>query len=300
MTLRRTPLAILFIIFSSLFFIARAHAFVEISDGSVTGLYHMNGSSSDSSGRGYHGADFGVTYVTGKISKAWDRGANGGDRYTKVDTSVLDVARDFTASFWINLQDVSPSASTYIMFKRRGGIPDGFDGFGYASVFAPENLEFAKASDATNSNHGIYWSPVENVWYWVVIRRSGSNTDLYMNNLLIGTIPESNTSPIAESWYFGCLVQQSQQCEGSAAKRFYLDEVVFTNNAISTSTRFALWNNGKGAEVCVAEKCGSMQFSIDHRSMFWIGILVLVGLLAYYATRHSWSLSVSFRKEKQQ
>jgi hypothetical protein len=108
---RGFALSALFILISALLLVHMhtVMAVVEISDGSVIGLWNKEGGSLDSSGNGHHGTDTNVTYGVGKLGDAGTYVFASSSLTAITSTAALDFSghNQISINAWIYRTDAS-------------------------------------------------------------------------------------------------------------------------------------------------------------------------------------------------
>ncbi len=216
---------------------------VEISNGSITGLYHFE-DGSDTSGNLHHLTPSGSKYVQGKLSGAGDTEGAG---YWRASSSAMDISGDFTVGFWIRAQ-VGLNDTPFIDKIDSGGSSR--EGFYYGNTCAANQIEFKH----NNACHNSAYTISTDTWYWFLVARTGSNVDYYVNNSKVFSFSDSETGNISRDICIGALGLAGGGCS-SYNHAYYLDELFFDNTRLPTSTLDALWHGGLGAEVCTTQGC---------------------------------------------
>lgn len=89
-----------------------------ISTTSLGAYYNFNGDSTDSSGNGLNGTDFGVTYTSGKIGDALTLSGAVGSYVTVANSSFLEGSGgNISVAAWINITDFSSGVPQHIVAK---------------------------------------------------------------------------------------------------------------------------------------------------------------------------------------
>jgi hypothetical protein len=221
-------------------------AAVEISDGSVKALYHLDGDSVDSSGNGHNGTDTSITYGPGKLDDAATFNVLNA-KISTADSADFDFGSgDFTISLWVNFVT---TGNNKFMGQSQGSGANPKWVFGTA-IINSGRLEFY---DETNGlSFSQPWTPSTGVWYYVVLKRTGNLWEGFVDNSSIGSQTSAVTIPgVASAFTLGYLDGGVNDMKGSE------DELVIIKGAaLSTSTISALWNSGTGDTVCVSVGCG--------------------------------------------
>src|SRR5437016_448508 len=107
--MRRDRLSVMFSFMALLLSSRLAHAALEISDGSVRALYHLE-NTSDSSGKGYTLTNNnGVTFVPGLLGNAATGGSSNTSSYLSVASDVGIKGGSMSISAWFN--QTTPNAT---------------------------------------------------------------------------------------------------------------------------------------------------------------------------------------------
>lgn len=225
---------------------------VEISDGSVTALYHFNDQSlTDNSGNGKDGTNGAspVSFTSSAKLGAYAANTGGSGYFTSV-SSTMRIQGDFTIGFWVKPITTSWSDGGVAPYMIWRNIPASTqEGISYSIACTANRIEFVHESSCINN-------PAQTMsagtWYWVLVRREGTSVDFYVDNVLKQNATDSKTTNV------NAVVNFNGEVGRTGTANMYLDEIFFTTSAISTSTRDALWNSGNGAEICVTAGCGAV------------------------------------------
>jgi len=228
---------------------ASASSGVEISDGSVQGLFHFDASdltnTVTSTRNGVQGGTpFLFTTTSTKLGAAAANTQSTG-KFTASST-ILDLSGDFTIGFWMNPQ-ASLASGVYFFLRNTGGSNNN-TGISYAISCTAGNIEFVHNGTCEINTAQTFNT---NTWYWILAERQGSRLDFYVNDSLVQSVTDSLTAQ--SSTVDVCF---NEECGGTGQKNFLADEWFFTKAAISTSTRNSLYASGSGAEVCITAGCG--------------------------------------------
>jgi hypothetical protein len=217
----------------------------------VIGLYHFNNQNeNDSSTYARNGTDCAtaMTYTsTSSKLGAYAASTGGGAGCFSVPSSTMDLSGDFTIGTWINPQETLTGKTVYLIAKSANGDGTATEGIVYDALCVANNIEYV--------HHGTCkidtaYTFATSTWYWILLERHGSSTDLYVND---SSTPANGTDGLSSnaspSVYFNSV------WNGTGGQKMFIDETFFANSAINTSTRDSLWNSGTGAEVCVTAGC---------------------------------------------
>lgn len=140
-------------------------------DGSGRALYRLDGNANDESGA-YPGTEALVTYGGG----VYERGAvfNGTSSWINAG-GVIPTTGAYTISCWVKCNDVTKNASTFMYFG------DGTNtSYSFHLSFQVSKIVFFSA--AAGVARDILVSPVNGVWYHVVVIYDGTNLSAYVDN----------------------------------------------------------------------------------------------------------------------
>lgn len=235
---------------------------VEFSDGSVIGLWHLNGDAVDASGNGYNGTAVGASWNTGKLGNAFFSNGSNSNIYITSTSSLRMTDSTFSVSFW-HYGDINDSA--FNSFVNQWNYPEGrrqwtFDNSITAGgAIGNDNMCFSISPDGSgpNTNPMCYGSFPTSGWNHVVGTYDGTTRKLYVNNSLVA-------SSTASSMYLtpGTYTSFSGQGGNPAVSGWInngnaLDEIVIFNDVLTSDEVASLYASGSGAEVCVSVGCGS-------------------------------------------
>jgi len=270
-----------------------ASAAVEISDGSVKALYHLE-NTVDSSGNGYNLTNNGSVGFNGAVF------SNGGDTGSTNTTEWLSISDDYgidgeSWSFagWVNIttqpdenydwvmvnQDDITNTLNYVMYTEAGGT---------STIGCTRQ---ATAQDDADVRYNTTLST--GVWYHLICTYDGTSgvLNFYLNNVLVGT---SNGNGNGNASAFPDMTLLFKDNNNSPYFRGLMDEVVFLNAVMSTSTRAAIYSSSTG-EICVTAGCADAATSTASSSdataaqtSVWIAAITI--LLASF-----WAIAFYFR-----
>ncbi|HET9410040.1 MAG TPA: FG-GAP-like repeat-containing protein [Candidatus Sulfotelmatobacter sp.] len=232
-----------------------SNSYVEISDGSAKALYHLE-DTSDSSGNGHtltnnasttfnpgilhNAADFGANNTT-KYLNDGGLGINGGsisvNSWFKVTTAPTGQAEIATES------DATNNVTYYFPV---------YDGTSGKKLICGRSKQNVGEDDATYTHDFGTGS-----WHMATCVYDGSSIYLYADNVLQASASSTGNG---SSGGYSCdgIGAGAKSGSGCDARQFsgLVDETVFTNSALSTSTINNLWNSGSGKEACTTSGCG--------------------------------------------
>lgn len=227
-------------------------AAVEISDGSVKALYHLE-DTVDSSGNGNNLTNNNsVTFSAGKLSNGATTGASNSTK-DLVKASSLGIVTTTTINVWYkNITAVNGDGSDVLALysntvpRRKFQIYSWNDG--------TTHTRFSSGSSAddncgVNVTHTLSTSDYE----MLTVTYNGSTVEGFINGVSQGTNSCSGTQG-SGSDFFAIFSRNSQAATYASG---YADEVLVVDKVLSTSTIAALYNSGAGAEVCVTVGCAT-------------------------------------------
>lgn len=231
-----------------------ASAYYEISDGSVKGLWHLNGDSADASGNGRNGTDTSIDYSSsyGKInSGALYNGST--DRIVTSGNIGITGSTTRSISAWIYI-----STSTVLQEIVWYGADSSNNTF---SIYYHGTNQFGLDiyGNYLQTNTLGTSLPIS-AWNHIVVTYAGgawntTNVKLYINGVewaggwsATGTGSTPNTTN--GSLYIG---DRTAGGEWNYAGR--IDEVLIANKVLSSTEISNLYNGGDGNEVCVTSGC---------------------------------------------
>jgi hypothetical protein len=266
--------AVIFLLF---FASDSAHAAVEISDGSVQALYHLE-DASDSSRNSYNLTNINASsFSPGKFSNAADTGSSNTNKYFSVSSS-LGISRTgiYSLSFWVNTYEIPAFGIQKMLVTGRDSATNGAFAIyleGNSSCPNLKGLTFSIGAGGGVTYYCHDWNPGE--WHHIIVTADGFSQSMkaYVDGVLrVSTtgirIPEV---PAVTDNQFQIFTFRSGVSPTSAL----IDELIVTNNIMSTSTREALWNDGVGNEVSVPAKYRIADWGV------WVIIIVTLGLGGY-------------------
>lgn len=227
----------------SLLFPFVANATIEISDGSVKALYHFSGDSVDSSGNGYNGSDTNMSYSTGAGKFGQGAGFNGTSKITL--TTLPHTGTPFTGSynFWFNTSSTA-----------RMGLIDHGDTTTNNDEYQPYITAAHKFQTSFAAVGGVGTSGTVNDgnYHMGTLTCTTGTCIAYYDGSSLGSFGGGNiqiTNTGTPIRVFGDVYGGAYPYSG------YIDEIMITNNALSTSTISQLYNSGTGNDVCTTTGC---------------------------------------------
>lgn len=214
---------------------------VEISDGSVKALYHLE-DEADSSGGGLNLTNNGVTFSTGKLgdSAYHDNSAD------YLSNSSVDTLKQHTLSlsFWLKT-----GADQAAIIGQRQTNNYKFN-LGTAGTILNVSQYNSNASQDRVVNGATTLG--NDQWHFVVVEMN----DDYLRTWVDNNFQGYDTESITWMWDSTGVFRIGKQGDNATPFVGYIDELVVKSGSFDTSTRDALYNSGSGAEVCVTAGCG--------------------------------------------
>jgi len=230
-------------VFGSLLLFSSVHAAVEISDGSVKALYHLE-DEVDSSGNGLNLTNSSAAFGTGKlsnsasISPASDYLANTSVNSLKLATSSL--------AFWIKSTN-----SANVCAISQAGSGD----YKYGISVNSGKLEVTQYNAAASADRTIAGATTisNGVWYHVVVDMNSDLLRLWIN----GAYETSSAASLSWNINSNAAFRIGTRADGCSNFVGEIDEFVIVSGNLSTSTRDALYAAGAGSEICISVGCGA-------------------------------------------
>lgn len=275
-------LTTLVVLVSSFFIINTTYAAVEISDGTVEALYHLE-DTADSSGNGLTLTNSGASFETGLLSNAAKLELN--DVLSRADNANMSFA------------DENMSMSAWIKFDTKDATYDGI-------------ITKWNGVDA-NAEYSIYRYPTD-VIYWTVSNGSALtactstasfNTDDWFyfyveHNKDTNTIGISiNNEPLktcAHSTGMNNGTNDFKLAQDQGTTNDFvgmIDDLAIIRNVLATTTRDAIYNSGNGDEICITEGCDDVATTTTSTAMtdyetfvsyqLIVAIIIIIGIGTY-------------------
>jgi hypothetical protein len=226
----------------------------------LTGYWPFDGNGNDLSGNGYNLTLYGgVGFAPGLIGQALDLHGNGSQYAARpVSDSAFDFqANDFTIQVWVNFNSHSREQTLLEKFT-------GSSGPGWTLTTPGNHYQFySNATGPINTADII----TTGVWHDVIVRRSGSALDLFVDDVLAasGTASgaiASSTNPL--------LVGRRDAADGrDFSVDGHLDEVAIWDGALTDSEIATLWNGGSGTPVQTGF-IASFLVPVDNKTAFHV------------------------------
>lgn len=247
---------ILILIFLSFFsFFNISFASLEISDGSVKGLWHFNGDSVDSSGNGYNGADTSIVYATssGKLGQGADfNGTNSKINFDNVLGSVLSSSS--SVAFWLTMD---ANNLDKMILDKFGTYPNPI----YLYSDSLSRLQYALGDGV---NQGIkYTTSALSIGSYIFVVVSYNNNGAFSGQKIYINGAEAS---VGTSGSFTIPTNGANSLvAGATINDLYanikLDELIVFNKVLTQTDIDNLYNLGNGIEVCVSVGCGGASTS---------------------------------------
>ena len=222
------------------------HADVQISDNSVQGLWHFNGNSNDDSHNNFNGTDTNITYATSSCKLGSGCAYfDGSSSYISIGDHLDPGTGDFSMAAWV--KGISSISGTNRIMDKRGS---GTSGYAWVSVAGQQYTGFGFANPTWTVGNATT-SSIDNTWHLIVVTvdRSGNETQ-YVDGAPAGSNDISGQPgnlDVSVPFVFG----RGANYAGDYYQG-YIDEFVWFNKVISTTTIADLWNGGSGQEVSLA------------------------------------------------
>lgn len=214
-----------------------ALANVEISDGSIIGLFHLD-DGVDSSGNGHNFSVSNGSFENAVLGNGFNTNNNG--QLTGSSLS-WNLSGDFTTGFFLTPHG-NQTGALYVNKRQGGGETNAIS---YSIECTANHLEFMHNTQCKND---FAYTLASGTTYYLLITKTGNQSNFYINNQLESSVTDNQTS----DGNFNTIIN-----EQVSATNFTIDELFFRNSYTDTTTRDLLWNNGSGSEICVSIGCAS-------------------------------------------
>lgn len=152
--------------------------YLGAGSGITKGLWHLNGSSVDSSGNGNNGTDTAITYSQANGKFGQGAGFNGSSSVINVGNAGLNLTGDFTIAGWMYITSSSNPVLNILATRGQSGSP-----YEQYAVFEQNGTVYGRLRntagnvvfDAAIPSVGI------NTWQFVVCVVSGTTVSIYVN-----------------------------------------------------------------------------------------------------------------------
>lgn len=279
----------------SLIFPSLGYAHVEISDGSLLGLYHLEEDCVDASGNGENLTENNAQYSVGKLgSFAFDGGASNNSRNCYKDDDnplTLDttqISTEWGVSLWIYTRTSSANMNVWkIATFDTGPLRN-------AVSLNSDFMELQITVFDGPANEYVISGQTLNTWYHVVMNYDGSDFTAYVDGELELTQARVITTN-AGTWGggIGLLTERSNSTNYNWYKG-QIDEVVFLDREFTADEIADLYNSGAGEEACSAVGCGTDAATTTAAGVFFIQkntlggglLIILVAGLGYFVLKY--------------
>ena len=256
---------ILFAILSVIPLTALGTAKVEISDGSVKALYHLE-DTTDSSGNGFTLTNNGTTPFNASSSLLLNSADFGSPNTTRYLNSAASSTTSLSVSTWFRLQgatNVGPA-----IWGMRENVNNIEYLLGYSQT--THNLVMSRCLNLISCVSTTATSTLLNVWYHAVTTYNSGTGDLklYLNNVLVDTKNETGTG--AATTDNGLYLGDQDSRVTLTSMEGKMDETFLSNSVLSPTQISALYNNGVGAEVCTTVGCAGGGTAPSNMQVIWI------------------------------
>lgn len=230
---------------------------IEISDGSVKALYHLE-NVNDSSGNGFNLTNTGsVSFSAGKLSNAADTGGSNSTKYLSTANNLNIHTSTGTISIggWFNFTTLPTSTQLQTLVYRANAVDNCYEVIDYYANSGNPLLRFYR-----NCNGGALDEYDKSVslsagtWYHVALSWNGSSNRLRswfngaQENQTIGTGGTGTSGVSSEVGIF-------EQSTGGSLMSGLADDVFVLTAEVSTTTMSSIYNGGTGLEICVTAGC---------------------------------------------
>lgn len=229
---------------------------IEISDGSVKALYHLE-DTADSSGNGYNLTNNGTgSFISALLSNGYDQGNPNTTKYLDVASNLGITGGAITMSGWVKL-NAEITSSVWVLFQQFDTGNDIIYEIYYDYNAGTPRLIFVRTKSGVVSESFSYNITLgTSSWHHLVLKSNGTS---YLTGLVDGSqvgavsITAGNGSDgNVSDFHIGSEVNSNNY----KSVALY-DEVVITNNELTSSTISSLYNSGAGQEVCTTAGCAS-------------------------------------------
>jgi len=231
-----------------------SNAAVEISDGSIKALYHLE-DTVDSSGNGYNLTNnSSVTFTSAKLTNG---ASTTGSNYLSVNSDVGIAGGTISMGGWFRTASNPSTARRAIVEQYDDGVDVMYHVTLQNNIWAgPTSVVFGRSKAGVGDSYVIHcvFTPTPGTWYHVYGMHNSVTglAEIWKDGVLCasgsGTGNGSHVS--SDRTEVGAMEGGNQKWVGQ------LDEVFIGNVIYSSTTRASLYNSGAGAEICVSAGCG--------------------------------------------
>jgi hypothetical protein len=204
----------------------------------LVAYYPFNGNANDASGNGNNGMNNGVTFGSNRFNSQNSSGYFNGSSWIVVNYNTNLFYQTFTISLWLTFNDLPTDLSAYEIAIGSGGNESwhGFDftTFNYFSEIGGPPMFGYVDTDGSGWSAQIgkpISSWVTNQWYQLVLVRTTTNAQLFINNNLASVA--SGLTPIAISTMSPLVIGAGGSF--SSGFRGAIDDIRIYNRALSTN-----------------------------------------------------------------
>lgn len=220
-------------------------ASVEISDGSVLGLYHFDGDSVDATGHGYTGTDTAIFYSTTTKKLGTTSSYFSGSAKIQYPTGLGQLGtNDFSVVFWYN---GNVYASQYDWVIGNGAYAGA--GWWIRRDNTANTLDCGYDGNALRASSTV--NVYDNQWHHIVCQRASGQWEMYVDGTqYVGATGSGNLNNGTQ------VVQQGLDLfSASKYTQGYFDEQAILTRALTPTEISALYNSGAGDTICITVGC---------------------------------------------
>lgn len=246
---------------------------VEISDGSVKALYHLE-DAVDASGNGYNLSNYqSVGFTSGILGNGADylttTNNNGSGAYQDYKQLVtrgfnLSASSNWTISTWFKPNDVVAGTNydegNNIFSLGNNTNKNEFLVGNISNKIGVNMLAVGVSASEAQANYTF----TNGTWYLMTVIKNGTAMSLYINGAFVVAATDAVTDGSAcgadcaiNGLLIGAVGVNNADNYSTRHADTMFDEFVVTTSVISSSTLSALYNAGAGDEVCVTVGCGN-------------------------------------------
>lgn len=277
------------VLLASFFFFIPLIAFgaVEISDGSIQALYHLE-DEVDSSGNGFNLTNTGtVTFPTGFLNNG---AITSSSKYLSISNDFSINGATTTIGGWRRLDSAPASNQQINLFALNDTTTDTTIDINYFNDAGTNKIRFRRrrigsADDAIT----VATTLTTGTWYHFLLSYDGATLEGFLNNVSQGTQSSSGNGSFAVS--ADAFVINANINESGTVERYWsgiADEVFIADTILSSDIRSAIYNSGTGDEICTTVGCGDEEEPPTYSSstltdsnkefaFLWIVLIVFVG-----------------------
>lgn len=206
-----------------------------------TGLlacYPLNGSLNDNSGNARHGTPTSVTYTTDRFSTASHSGLfNGASNSSSNITYTAFQASQYTYSVWVNVASMPTSGNYYSAISIGNNSVDQAILLGNNSTLGHVGFGVAVYNSDLSLVTGLTYTgslPTTNRWYHLVLVRSSSQVNFYVDGVLVSSASTAGKVPGYGTTAYGAFIGKRI---GATTQNFTgkIDDVRIYDRALSSA-----------------------------------------------------------------